>query len=59
MLKKDRAVVLVTHNMEQAKRVSDEVVFVCGGQVCEAGPTQELFAEPRCQETREYLRQGG
>ena len=44
--------------MEQAKRISDEVVFVCDGQFCEAGPAEELFAEPRCPETQEYLRQG-
>ena len=57
-LKKDHTIILVTHNIGQAKRVSDETIFVCNGHICEAGDTKKLFENPCCQETRDYLNQG-
>lgn len=57
-LKEKHTILLVTHNLEQARRVSDETVFVCEGRVCETGRTPDLFADPHCRETRDYLEQG-
>lgn len=55
-LKENHAILLVTHNVSQAKRVSDEAVFVCDGRICEAGDAKKLFADPTCLETRDYLK---
>ncbi|MFQ5671522.1 MAG: phosphate ABC transporter ATP-binding protein [Nitrospinales bacterium] len=57
-LKKKHTILLVTHNLEQARRVSDETVFVCEGRVCESGRTPDLFANPSCRETQDYIEQG-
>ncbi len=60
-LKKDYTVVIVTHNMQQAARVSDVTAFftVKGpgqpGQLVEVSPTKELFSNPTQQETVEYI----
>lgn len=51
------SIVLVTHNLGQARRVSGETVFVCDGRFREFGPTEEFFANPREEETVAYLRQ--
>lgn len=56
--KNQRAVILVTHNLEQARRVSDEAIFVCEGGICESGPTDNLFDNPCREETAEYLSHG-
>jgi phosphate transport system ATP-binding protein len=57
-LKENHTIILVTHNIGQAKRVSDETIFVCNGDICEAGDAQKLLEDPCCQETRDYLNQG-
>lgn len=57
-LKDKHTILLVTHNIEQAKWVCDETVFVCDQRICEVGPTAELFANPDCEETRDYLEEG-
>jgi phosphate transport system ATP-binding protein len=57
-LKENHTIVLVTHNIGQAKRVSDETIFVCNGEICEAGDAKKLLENPCCQETRDYLNQG-
>lgn len=57
-LKENHTIVLVTHNIGQAKRVSDETIFVCNGDICEAGDAKKLLENPCCQETRDYLNQG-
>lgn len=49
------AVVIVTHNMEQAARVSDRCAFFYLGTMEEAGPTRELFDAPRTQRLSDYL----
>lgn len=54
-LSRDHTVVVVTHNMQQATRVADKTAFFYLGELIEAGPTKELFANPREQRTQEYL----
>lgn len=54
-LSREHTVVVVTHNMQQATRVADKTVFFYLGELIEAGPTKELFANPREQRTQEYL----
>jgi phosphate transport system ATP-binding protein len=48
-------VVIVTHNMQQARRVSDRTAFFLNGDVVEHGPTEQLFANPQREETRDYI----
>lgn len=54
-LKKTHTVIWVTHNLQQARRVSDRVLFFCGGSLCESGPTEAFFANPSRRESREYI----
>lgn len=54
-LKKDYTIVLVTHNMQQAKRASDFTSFFLDGEVIESGNTQELFSNPKMEKTRDYI----
>ncbi len=54
-LKCDYTIVIVTHNMQQAARVSDHTAFLYLGKLIEFGPTQELFTTPREQQTEEYI----
>jgi phosphate transport system ATP-binding protein len=48
-------VLIVTHNMQQASRVSDYTAFMYLGQVVEYGPTARLFTNPRLRETEDYI----
>ncbi|HLI14528.1 MAG TPA: phosphate ABC transporter ATP-binding protein [Acidimicrobiales bacterium] len=48
-------VVIVTHDLRQARRLSDETVFLAAGRLVEAGSTQRLFARPERPETARYL----
>ena len=54
-LSEDHTVVVVTHNMEQAARVADKTCFYYLGELVEAGPTKELFSNPKEQLTNDYL----
>lgn len=54
-LKKDYTIVLVTHNMQQAKRASDFTSFFLDGEVIESGKTQNLFSNPKMEKTRDYI----
>jgi len=54
-LKKNYTIVMVTHNMQQAARISDETVFFLLGEVIEQGPTEELFAMPKDKRTEDYI----
>lgn len=54
-LKKQYTIVIVTHNIAQARRISDYGAFLFGGQLVEAGPSEELFASPKEEETRAFL----
>ena len=48
-------ILLVTHNLPQAKRVAERIVFMRAGQVVEENETQEFFAAPQKEATREFL----
>jgi phosphate transport system ATP-binding protein len=54
-LKQDYTVVIVTHNMQQAARVSDYTAFLYMGEVVEYGPTRELFTNPAEERTEAYI----
>ena len=54
-LKADYTVVIVTHNMQQAARVSDYTAYMYLGDLIEFGPTSELFMKPRTKETEDYI----
>ena len=48
------SVLIVTHNMQQASRVSDNTAFMYLGRLVEYGPTESIFLSPRLQETEDY-----
>ncbi len=54
-LKKDYTIVMVTHNMQQAVRISDETVFFLLGEVVEAGNTEKMFSMPKDKRTEDYI----
>lgn len=54
-LKKDFTIVIVTHNLQQAARLSDYTGFMFLGKLIEFGPTADLFQGPRAQRTRDYV----
>jgi phosphate transport system ATP-binding protein len=55
-LKLTYTIVIVTHNMQQAARVSDYAAFFWQGKIFESGPTQKIFGNPSHQKTEEYIR---
>lgn len=54
-LKKEYTIVIVTHNMQQAARVSDYTAFFLQGELVEIGPTVEIFTKPRDKRTEDYI----
>jgi len=54
-LKKDYTIVIVTHNMQQAARVSDRTAFFYLGKLIEYGKTEQLFMSPREKQTEDYV----
>jgi phosphate transport system ATP-binding protein len=54
-LKSDYTIVIVTHNMQQAARVSDTTAFMYLGRLVEIGPTDDIFTNPRRKETEDYI----
>jgi phosphate transport system ATP-binding protein len=54
-LKEDYTVVIVTHNMQQAARVSDYTAYMYLGDLIEFGPTSELFMKPKKSATEDYI----
>ncbi|MBT9134171.1 MAG: Phosphate import ATP-binding protein PstB 3 [Firmicutes bacterium] len=54
-LKHDYTVVIVTHNMHQASRISDQTAFVLSGELVEVGRTKEFFLAPQDPRTEAYL----
>lgn len=54
-LKNTYTIIIVTHNMQQAARVSDTTAFFYLGKVIEVGETQSLFTRPRLQQTEDYI----
>jgi len=55
-LRRDLAVVVVTHNLAQARRIADKVAFMYLGDLIEYGSATEVFEAPRATRTREYVR---
>ena len=54
-LKKDYTVVIVTHNMQQAARISDRTAFFLLGELIEEGPTANIFSTPQDKRTEDYI----
>lgn len=54
-LKKKYTVVIVTHNMQQAGRISDSTAFFLNGEVVEKSKTEEIFYKPRDKRTEDYI----
>ena len=54
-LKKKYTVVVVTHNMQQALRVSDDTAFFLVGEMVEFGSTKDLFSYPQDKRTEDYI----
>lgn len=54
-LKRDYTIVMVTHNMQQAARVSDRTAFFLLGEIVESGETRRLFGSPRDKRTADYV----
>lgn len=54
-LKKDYTVAIVTHNMQQAARVSDFTAYMYLGELVEFGQTEQIFMKPARQETEDYI----
>jgi phosphate transport system ATP-binding protein len=48
-------VIVVTHNMQQAARISDDTGFMLLGELVEMGPTANLFTHPRDKRTEDYV----
>ncbi len=57
-LKKDYSIIVVTHNLRQAKRLSDYAVFMYFGEVIEHGPPSEIFNNPQTDALKDYLTLG-
>ena len=54
-LKKDYSILIVTHSMSQAKRVSDETIFMYMGELVEMGKTKDVFENPKEARTAAYI----
>ena len=54
-LKRQYTIVIVTHNMQQAARVSDRTAFLCLGKLIEYGLTRDLFTNPHMKQTEDYI----
>ena len=54
-LKRDFTIAIVTHNMQQAARVADQVAFLYLGELVECGPAAQMFTAPREKRTQEYI----
>jgi phosphate transport system ATP-binding protein len=55
-LRKELAIVIVTHNLQQAHRVADKVAFMYLGDLVEYGDVEQVFTAPRAERTRDYVR---
>ncbi len=54
-LKKDLTIIIVTHNMQQAARVSDYTALMYLGELIEYGPTKQIFENPKKELTERYI----
>ncbi len=57
-LRSEIAIVIVTHNLQQAQRVADRVAFMYLGDLVEYGEAEQVFGTPRADRTREYVSGG-
>ena len=57
-LKKKYTIIMVTHNMQQAVRVSDKTAFFLLGEMVEYGDTDEIFSTPKDRRTEDYIGKG-
>lgn len=58
-LKAEQTIVIVTHNLQQARRIADYTVFMNDGRVVEWGATEQIFSDPQQELTYDYLAFGG
>jgi len=54
-LSEDYTIVIVTHNMQQAARISDRTAFMYLGEIIEEGETDQIFTAPREEKTQAYI----
>ncbi|WP_072832312.1 phosphate ABC transporter ATP-binding protein PstB [Clostridium collagenovorans] len=54
-LSKEYTIIIVTHNLNQAKRISDNTVFMLDGNIVEDDKTEKIFTEPKDDRTRDYI----
>lgn len=54
-LKKDHTIIMVTHNLQQASRISDDTIFFSKGYLIEAGNTRDIFLNPQEKATEDYI----
>jgi len=54
-LKEEYTIVIVTHNMQQAGRISDKTAFFLTGEIIEEGPTDDIFFSPKDKRTQDYI----
>ena len=54
-LKKDYTIIMVTHNMQQAVRISDHTAFFLLGEVIEFSETEKMFSNPQDKRTEDYI----
>lgn len=54
-LKQDYTIIIVTHNMQQASRISDKTAFFLTGEICEFGDTLDIFTNPQDKRTEDYI----
>ncbi len=54
-LRKDYTIIMVTHNMQQAARISDKTAFFLLGEIVEYGDTEQLFSMPKNKKTEDYI----
>ena len=54
-LKKDFSIIIVTHNMQQAARISDKTAFFLNGEVIEFAETDKIFSNPSDKRTEDYI----
>ena len=54
-LKKDYSIIIVTHNMQQAARISDKTAFFLNGEIIEYDSTEKIFSSPEDKRTEDYI----
>ena len=54
-LKNEYSIIIVTHNMQQASRISDDTAFFMLGDLVEFDKTEELFSRPKVKKTEDYI----